>query len=310
MRLVFLVGKPSSDLKHVHVVVGARRRVGGKIKRLLDDRLDASPCRVDVGADAPGAADLSNPCAGIVPAAYVDPDAGLHRVNRLSDLRVLLALVERKLSLVLPTIAAAEVNLYEVKAEFVKEVFRILPFVLIETNSLAKHILVPEASARVRSCVGVDTGLKPKPMDVIDNLFKTVRETLWMRLQLAVLVASAKIAVVDIDILVAALVEAKFNEKICLLHDELVRDVDAVGVPARPAHRRRLGILRFARLGVQHLVGSRPHGLEVVRLLPKRLLGVKTRVEHVQLYAAHSLGAELPVLLGGLKPVLQHQKPD
>ena len=40
-----------------------------------------------------------------------------------------------------------------------------------------------------------------------------------MRLQLAVLVASAKIAVVDVDILVAALVEAKFDKKICLFHD-------------------------------------------------------------------------------------------
>ena len=310
MRLVFLVGKPSSDLKHVHVVVGARRRVGGKIKRLLDDRLDASPRRVDVGADAPGAADLAHPRSRIVPAADVYPDAGLYRVDGLANLRVLLALVERELALVLPAVAAAEVDLYEVKAEFVEEILRVLPFVPVETDTLAKHVLVPEASARVRACVGVDARLETEPVDVVDDVFEPVREALWVRLQLAVLVAPAKIAVVDVDILVAALVEAKFNEKICLLHDELVRDVDAVGVPARPAHRRRLGILRFARLGVQHLVGSRPHGLEVVRLLPKRLLGVETRVEHVQLYAAHSLGAELPVLLGGLKPVLQHQKPD
>ena len=310
MRLVFLVRKSAADLEHVHVVIGSRRRVGREVKVLLYDRFYSPPCRVDVGANAPGASDLAHPCAGIVPAAHVDPHARLHRVDRLSDLRVLIALVQRELSLVLPLVAAAEVDLDEVEAKLFEEVLRVLPLVFVEPDTLAKRILVPEASASVRTGIGVNTGLEPEPMDMIDNFPKAVREALGVRLQLAVLVAPAEIAVVNVYIFVTALVETKFDKEICLLHDKLVRDVDAVGVPARPAHRRRLGLLRFARLGVQHLVGSRPHGLEVVRLLPKRLLGVETRVEHVQLYAAHSLGAELPILLRGLEPILKHQKPN
>ena len=49
-----------------------------QIERLVDDVVDARPPGGDVVAHAPGAADLADPGAWIVPAADVDPHARLH----------------------------------------------------------------------------------------------------------------------------------------------------------------------------------------------------------------------------------------
>ena len=78
MRLVLLHGKSTPDLEHVHIVEGAGTGVGREIERLVDDVVDAIPPRRNVVAHAPGAADLADPGAWIVPTADVDPHARLH----------------------------------------------------------------------------------------------------------------------------------------------------------------------------------------------------------------------------------------
>jgi len=91
--------------------------------------------------------------------------------------------------------------------------------------------------AGVVACVGVDAGLEAEAVDVIDQRAQSVGEFLGMEQQVSVhAVASAEIAVVDVDVLVSGFLQAAARHGVGLFADELLADVDAVGVPRAPAH--------------------------------------------------------------------------
>ena len=244
MRLVLLFGKSAPDLEHVHVVEGAGTGVGREIERLVDDVVDAIPPRRNVVAHAPGAADLADPGAWIVPAADVDPHARLHCVKRLADERVALLRVHVDLRRVAALRAAAEVDLDEVEAELLEEILRVLALVVPEPHADSHLVVVEDAAAGVLAAVGVDAGLEAERMDVVDDGLESVGEALRVRLEPSVLVASAEVAVVDVDVYVPALVELQLLDKVGVVLDRPLADVDAECVPRAPAHRRGLDVRR------------------------------------------------------------------
>ena len=109
-----------------------------------------------------------------------------------------------------------------------------------EPHTDAHLVVVEDAAAGVLSAVGVDAGLEAEGMDVVDYGLESVREARRVRLEPSVLVASAEIAVVDIDVYVTALVELQLLDKVGVVLDRPLADVDAECVPRAPAHRRGL----------------------------------------------------------------------
>ena len=109
-----------------------------------------------------------------------------------------------------------------------------------EADAYAHLVVVEDAAAGVLAAVGVDAGLEAERMDVVDDGLESVGEALRVRLEPSVLVASAEVAVVDVDVDVAALVELQLLDKVGVVLDRPLADVDAECVPRAPAHRRRL----------------------------------------------------------------------
>ena len=86
--------------------------------------------------------------------------------------------------------------------------------------------------AGVVAGIGVDACLEAEAVDVIDEGTEPVREFLGMDEQMAIdAVAVAEVTVVDVDVFVAGILERGVGHSVGLLADELLVDVDAVGVP-------------------------------------------------------------------------------
>ena len=87
-------------------------------------------------------------------------------------------------------------------------------------------------AASVGTSIGIDASLKSESMDVIDHALQPARETLRMDEQLTRLwVTSSEITIVDVDVLVASILQRSACHHIGLVHYDRVTDVERKGVP-------------------------------------------------------------------------------
>ena len=109
----------------------------------------------------------------------------------------------------------------------------------------ARAAAAPHAAARVGAGVRVDAGLQSERVDAVHGRLHAVGEALRMEAEDSVLAVSPEKAVVDVDVGVACLLQPVRRHRAGGLEDDRLGDVDAEGVPARPAHERTE--LRIAR---------------------------------------------------------------
>ena len=142
--------------------------------------------------------------------------------------------------------------------------------VAVETATEAALLLsavggIPHAAARVRTGVGINTGLQAQRMDAVDDRLHSVREALGVELEDPVLAMTPEEAVVDVDVDVAGVLEPVRRHRTRRLEDDLLGNLDAERVPARPPHKR--ANLRVARRrdlrGVEKLSRTRGYNLLV-----------------------------------------------
>ena len=140
----------------------------------------------------------------------------------------------------------------------------------VETAADAALLLVavggiPHAAARVSAGVGINAGLESERMDAVDDRLHSVREALGVELEDPVLAMPPEEAVVDIDVDVACVLEPVRRNRSRRLEDDLLGNLDAECVPARPPHKR--AYLRVARRrdlrGVEKLGRARGYNLLV-----------------------------------------------
>ena len=98
------------------------------------------------------------------------------------------------------------------------------------------------AAAGVMACIAVDTGLQTFIMDEVDHGLEAVGEADLVDKQLSRFAISSTLeAIVDVDILIAGILEALGDHRGGLLLDEGLIDISEIGVPRAPAHSRTLG---------------------------------------------------------------------
>ncbi len=102
--------------------------------------------------------------------------------------------------------------------------------------------------ARRRPGVGIDAELEPARMEVIAQRFEARGEALRIGLDRAVGIARAVPAVVEVDVDVAGIAQARGNQRVGGAPDQRLVDIAAVVVPGVPPHRRSqreaFGLLR------------------------------------------------------------------
>ena len=190
----------------------------------------------------PRESDVIDPRARIVPAAHVQTDICTPRLsNRLADGGVARLFIQGQTFAVLRTITTTEINLDEVEAEFIEEEVTVLLVVLVQPHSHGNGIAVVVVAARVMTCIAVNTCLQSLAVDVIDHRLHTVGKTCGMNQQLARrLVASSKVAIIDIDEAVAHIEQTPADHCIGLTLNQFLVDVHTIRVPRAPTHRRTL----------------------------------------------------------------------
>ena len=68
-----------------------------------------------------------------------------------------------------------------------------------------------------------------------------------MRNHITTLVAVAEKSVIDVDVSVTGVLKSTFDDKVGLMNDYGVGNIDHIGIPRAPAHKRRLHCLRLTR---------------------------------------------------------------
>ena len=141
-------------------------------------------------------------------------------------------LVEHEVVIIITIRTAAEVDLDEVEAQVLEEEVGILLVVLVESDALAGDVAIELTAAGVAASVAVDASFQSLAVDMVDHAFQSVGETLRMDEEVAVLtVASAEIAVVDVDVVIAHGLQAFRHHGVGLALDQAFADIHAKGVP-------------------------------------------------------------------------------
>ena len=96
-----------------------------------------------------------------------------------------------------------------------------MPMVSLGSPQYDAHVL------RIR----IDTCLEALAVDVVYQWTQSIGETCGVDEQLALLVATAKEAIVDVDVVVSTLFESEVHHRIGLRFQHRVVDLIAIGVP-------------------------------------------------------------------------------
>ena len=215
--------------------------IGTQVQVLGKNLLDRFPAVIDVARCAPRVGDIGSPQARESPAADVENYVLFAAVlDGVGNQRVLLLSVKAHVA------SSAPVHLDEVKVPVTEVELAVLVFMARHSHVHAVCQAVSR-SAAVVTRIGVDARLEPQRVDIVHQRAHAVRETVHVQPQVAVLAASLPVAVVDVDVAVARLLQAAVVHGVGLTADKLLVDVEGKRVPRAPAHGRRA--LRHGREG-------------------------------------------------------------
>lgn len=175
--------------------------------------------------------------AGVVPPAYVEPHiVAAGTADGCGYGGVALSLVEREAFAVLRCVTAAEIHFYEIESCGSEEKLGILAVMAVHADTPGYGVVIVIVAACIATGIAVDSGFEPEGVDMIHHRFEPTGKSDRMDEQGAVAVAAAEVAVVDVDIAVAGVLQSVGDHGVGLAHDQRVADVDPVGVPGTPAH--------------------------------------------------------------------------
>ena len=208
------------------------------IEIFCQDTLHRVPRVVDIDGGAPRKSHVVHPRAWIIPSAYVESDIVATGVfDGLADGRVTLLGVECQPLRVLRSVASTEVHLDEVEATFLEIEVGVMLVVVVESHIDAEHVAVVVVAAGVASRIAIDARLESFGMDGVGHGFQSVGEACGMDEQLARrLIAPAEETIVDVDVVVAHVLESFRHHGVGLEPDKGFVDIDAESVPRTPPH--------------------------------------------------------------------------
>ena len=122
----------------------------------------------------------------------------------------------------------------------------------VEAHSDTYFIAAPIRSTSVTPRIGVDTRLKPTAVDIIHKRTQAVREACGMNKQFAILIATAKEAIVYVYVIVATIVETELHHSIGLRLYDGFANLEAVCIPRAPPHQRGIHGNSHHRCRTQH----------------------------------------------------------
>ena len=131
---------------------------------------------------------------------------------------------------------AAVVDLDEVEVPVDEVEFAVLLLVASEAHAKSPGMFACRAAGVVAG-VAVDACLQAELMDIVHQRAHPVREQFGIQAQMSVLSATVPIAVVDVHIEIACLLQPVLVHGISLTLNEFLVDVEGECVPRTPAHR-------------------------------------------------------------------------
>ncbi|KAG6556476.1 hypothetical protein Mapa_002421 [Marchantia paleacea] len=216
---------PVANLEHVGIIPPSWPCKIRPLVVLIRNFGHALPIVFDVFRGPPAVAHLDAPCRRIVlaPLAHGVEDLPAAHVERIAHHRV----PDLGLALVVVTIVVFQI-VHLPRGEG----FSVLNFVAERSGLLL---------AGVESCIRVDAELETQAMDVIGEGFDPGGEGRSPRNEVAMLIAlELGPAVVDVDVIVAEVGEAREDQSAGCLEDDVLVDEAVEEIPAVPAHLGRL----------------------------------------------------------------------
>ena len=105
-------------------------------------------------------------------------------------------------------VSATIVDLYEVELKFLEVEICIYLLVTIEAHIGVSCVAIADAATGAVSCVTINAGFQTFGVDVVSHHSQSIRKTLWMDANLPFCCSAILETVVDVDILVANVLQS------------------------------------------------------------------------------------------------------
>ena len=197
---------------------------------------------MDVMGGTPREGHIVNPCTRVIPATYIHTHIVAACVlDGLTDGGVALLRVKGKVLSVLWRITTAEVYLDEVETALLEIEISVVLVVVVESHIHTQLVAIIHITAGIGPGIAVDASLEVFGVDIFDHGFQSVGEAGGVNEQLSCrLVATAKEAIVYVDVIEAYILQSFRHHGISLTAYQCVADVDAIRIPRTPAHCRAI----------------------------------------------------------------------
>ena len=130
------------------------------------------------------------------------------------------------------TYTTAEIHLDEVKVQFLEKEVSILLIMSVESHTLCNLVTAMIVSAGILTTIGINARLHLEGVDIINNRFQTIREACGMDEQFSRFwITPSKITIVNIDMVIANLIESLCTHGRGLTFDDFFADVECESIP-------------------------------------------------------------------------------